>query len=76
MTTVSHITDAGILARVWAPLAATFQAFGNAVAASAAAEARLEEVRRLQSCSDEKLAELGLKRDDIVRHVFREIYML
>ncbi|MGY9045646.1 hypothetical protein P775_21525 [Puniceibacterium antarcticum] len=35
---------------------------------------RMRGVRALQAMSDAQLAERGLKREDIVRHVFRGIY--
>ena len=35
--------------------------------------ARVQEVERLQSLSDAELAKKGLKREDIARHVFRDI---
>ncbi|WP_292289404.1 DUF1127 domain-containing protein [Marivita sp.] len=35
---------------------------------------RIREVERLQSMTDEALAARGLKREDIARHVFRDIY--
>ncbi|MSU90178.1 DUF1127 domain-containing protein [Rhodobacteraceae bacterium 2CG4] len=37
-----------------------------------AASGRMQELERLQAMSDEELAELGLRREDIVRHVFRD----
>ena len=38
--------------------------------------ARMNTVRRLQSLSDEKLAERGLTRDKIVQHVFAPYFYL
>ncbi|OSQ51018.1 DUF1127 domain-containing protein [Marivita geojedonensis] len=35
---------------------------------------RIREVERLQALSDEALAKKGLKREDIVRHVFRDVF--
>ncbi|SFD93417.1 DUF1127 domain-containing protein [Roseivivax sediminis] len=37
---------------------------------------RLRRVEQLQAMSDEKLAEMGLKREDIVRHVFKDTFAL
>jgi len=44
--------------------------------AVAEANPRMKAVQRLSEMSDEELAERGLKRDDIVRHVFRDIYYM
>jgi hypothetical protein len=38
------------------------------------AQDRSPEVRRLEALSDIELAEMGLKRADIIRHVFRDVY--
>lgn len=37
---------------------------------------RTDAVEKLQTLSDRELAEIGLTRDDIVRHVYRDIYYL
>ena len=39
----------------------------------AAAQSRAGEVERLNAMSDAELARMGLKREDIARHVFRDI---
>ena len=39
-----------------------------------AAQNRSTDVHRMQSLSDAELAKMGLDRDDIVRHVYRDIY--
>lgn len=39
----------------------------------AAAQSRVEEVERLTAKSDDELARMGLKREDIARYVFRDI---
>jgi len=38
------------------------------------AQSRATTVQRLQDKSDAELAEFGVKREDIVRYVFRDIY--
>ncbi len=53
-------------------LSAPFVALGNALIAMAEASSRTEEIQLLQSLTDEELAARGLKRDDIVRHVFAD----
>ncbi len=50
-----------------------FAALGRAVFTARAAEARVHEMERLMAKSDAELAELGLRREDIARHVFRGI---
>ncbi|MEL6608638.1 MAG: DUF1127 domain-containing protein [Pseudomonadota bacterium] len=47
-------------------------AFWNGLVALGEAGARTEEIKYWQSLSDEQLAERGLTRDQIVRHVFRD----
>ena len=39
----------------------------------ATASWRVEEVERLSALSDDALAAKGIKREDIVRHVFRDV---
>ncbi|WP_071672417.1 hypothetical protein [Nioella nitratireducens] len=54
-----------------------FARIGAAIARAATnyveARSRAGEISRLQSMSDAELARMGLKRDDIARHVFRDI---
>ena len=40
------------------------------------AQDRSPEVRRLEAMSDVELAEMGIKRENIIRHVFRDVYGL
>lgn len=42
----------------------------------AAAQSRAGEVERLNAKTDAELARMGLKREDIARHVFRDILYL
>lgn len=53
-------------------LSAPFVAFGNALVSLAEASSRTEEIQLLQSLSDEELAARGLKRNEIVQHVFAD----
>ncbi len=76
---MAHATltaDTGFLSRLIAPVTAVFQVMGSALMANASAEARLREVARLRALPDAELAKLGLTRDTIVQHVFRDIYMI
>ncbi|WP_323769477.1 DUF1127 domain-containing protein [Antarctobacter sp.] len=49
-----------------------FSSLFNALTAIAEANPRLKEVERLNAMSDDELARRNLKREDIVRHVFRD----
>ena len=40
------------------------------------AHRRFEQVQILQAKSDEELAAMGIKRDDIVHHVFKDLYYI
>jgi uncharacterized protein YjiS (DUF1127 family) len=37
---------------------------------------RIREAERLNALSDEALASKGIRREDIVRHVFRDVYWM
>ncbi len=60
----------GFMARVGAGLDRVL----TALVAMAEANPRMKAVKRLSEMSDEQLDARGLKREDIVRHVFRDIY--
>lgn len=51
-----------------------FASFGHSMTMAAEARARFETFSALQGKSDEELAKLGLKRDQIARHVFSDLY--
>ena len=51
-----------------------FTSIGNGLMKAAEASSRTRQIDVLQSKSDAELAELGIKRDDIVRHVFKDLY--
>jgi len=59
--------------------------FGNAIAGflvslsramiiNSTAQQRLEQVERLQAKTDAELAAMDMKREDIVHHVFRDLF--
>lgn len=50
-----------------------FARIGDALMRLAEAQARTAEVERLGAKSDAELARMGLEREDIVHHVFRDI---
>lgn len=67
--TVSAQPQTGILSKVGASIASAFNRIIEA-------QDRSHEVRRLEALSDIQLAEMGIARQDIVRHVFRDVYGL
>lgn len=65
---------AGLAARIAIGVSGAFAFLGKAMILNSTAYARLEKVQRLQAMSDEELAELGLTRNEIVRHVFHDLW--
>lgn len=72
LTTVEQSASVPFLQILGAP----FRAFGRLMVSMMENNSRLKRIERLQSMSDEQLAELGIQRDDIVHHVFKELYAL
>lgn len=54
--------------------ASWFSLLWNAAHNQAAFESRMRQMRKLESLSDEELAKMGISRDRIAYHVFRDIY--
>lgn len=52
-----------------------FSAIGTALVALAEADSHVRRVQALNEKSDAELARMGLKREDIVRHVFGVHYL-
>ncbi len=50
-----------------------FTALAQAFAVASNAQARFDEIQQLQALSDADLARRGIKRDDIVRHVYADL---
>lgn len=50
-----------------------FAGIGQGVNMYVESRARMPEIERLNAMSDAQLAERGLKREDIIRHVFRDL---
>ncbi len=59
--------------RVRAMLDTFFAGLGQGFNAYLTARSRMNEVERLNARSDAELARIGLRREDIPRHVFRDI---
>lgn len=70
----NHPAFSDAVTRLFDGIRGFFSSFGKAMIINSTARARLETVERLQSKSDAELARLGLKREDIVRRVFHEIW--
>lgn len=71
-TQTADFANAGILPRlgqIWAAIASGVTAYGEARSRSA-------EFQTLDRKSDKELAEMGLKREDIARHVYRDMFYL
>ncbi len=64
----SHVSD--LTHRGFSAVKSFFAMCGNAMVAASTANHRLQTVERLNAKSDTELAELGIRREDIVRHVF------
>ena len=58
---------------LFAPIRAFFSAFGRAMIVAAENSSRMRRIEAFNAMTDEELAERGLKREDIVRHVFRDL---
>ena len=53
-----------------------FSGIGQGFNAYLTARSRMHEIEALNARSDAQLAEMGLRREDIPRHVFRDILYL
>ncbi|GAB4305887.1 MAG: hypothetical protein Kow0058_18650 [Roseovarius sp.] len=51
-------------------------ALGRAIEAHGRVASRRAAIEKLQACSDAELAALGLRREDIIRHVFRDLFYI
>ena len=62
-----------ILPRLAGGLGFFLRLLSDAVAMATGAQARFDEIQRLQSLDDAALAQRGLTRDEIVRHVYADL---
>lgn len=63
------------LTRLWlSKIGSFFSGIGNSLLRAMIARRRIELVAALQAKSDEELARLNIKREEIVRHVFMDVY--
>lgn len=51
-----------------------FMSLFNSIDLAASANARIAQMEKLNAKSDAELEAMGLRREDIARHVFRDIY--
>ncbi|MBW4710524.1 hypothetical protein KX928_22275 [Roseobacter sp. YSTF-M11] len=51
-----------------------FKSIGTAMIVSSSYNARAQMVQKLQAKSDEELAAMNIRREEIVHHVFRDLY--
>ncbi|WP_298861436.1 DUF1127 domain-containing protein [uncultured Sulfitobacter sp.] len=57
-----------------AQLTSLFKSIGNAIVRASEASSRIKRVEALRAKSDVELADMGIERDDIVHHVFKDLY--
>jgi len=62
----------GVLAAVGSFIASVAKSFSSV----GKYQSRIREVERLSGKSDEQLAAMGIKRDEIAHHVFRGLYYI
>ncbi|WP_133485897.1 DUF1127 domain-containing protein [Aliiroseovarius marinus] len=58
---------------LFAPVRAFFAAIGRGLVVAAENSSRMKRIEAFNAMTDEQLAERGLKRDEIVRHVFQDL---
>lgn len=75
-TTTSDAPGRAALRRIRAAFTTVFAGLGHGFAAVAVARARMDQLERLNAKSDAQLGAMGLRREDIPRHVFRDILYL
>ena len=68
--TQSHST---ILSDIWSGISRFFAGVGRAMIVASSGEARLRTARALNAKTDEELAAMNLRRQDITAYVFRDL---
>ena len=64
----------GLPSKALTKLATVFRSIGTALINASEASSRIRKIEALQAKSDAELAQMGLKRDQIVHHVFKDFY--
>lgn len=57
-------------------LLSMFKSIGASIAHATEASSRISRVEQLRAKSDRELADMGIERDDIVHHVFKDLYYI
>ena len=77
---MAYVTDthSSTLSNIWANFSGFFTMVGRAMAMSTAnaAEARFRQIEALNAKTDEELAVMNLRREDIPTYVFRDLMHL
>ncbi len=74
--TARPISFGGIARSAGHGIATVFGGFWNFMVRIAETNGRAKTVERLSMMSDAELAKRGIKREDIVRHVFKDMFYL
>lgn len=74
--TLSQGGQTGSFSAALSGVANFFRTVGNAMVKGSPGQARLNRAEALEAKSDAELARMGIKREDIVRHVFRDLYYI
>lgn len=61
------------LSDIWSGISRFFARVGRAMIVASSGEARLRRVNALNAKTDEELAAMGLRREDITAYVFRDL---
>lgn len=72
--TTQTISNPIFAPRLAGSVTAFFANLAHACAMASGAQARFDEIQRLQALSDAALAKRGLSRDDIARHVYADLF--
>jgi uncharacterized protein YjiS (DUF1127 family) len=75
-TTNLHYTAIDTRARLMARIDAFFANLGQGINAYMHRKSRMDQIEALNALSDAELAKIGITRDDIPRHVFRDMFYI
>jgi len=75
-TQIHHAPVSPVGAGFFARLSSAAAFVGRTLAFASAGQARFDQIQRLQALSDDELAKRGIARDDIVRHVYRDLFYI
>ena len=69
-----YSTDHSAFVPISNPFSRFFAAIGNALVMVSTSNQRVRQVEALQALSDEELKNRGLRREDIARYVFHDVF--